>query len=193
MEEWLDRYKNSPIRYRLIGLAIVALVWPVMTWFEDNDQAQQELTMAVDQESRNLSKLRKAERKVRKLPELEQQLSDVEDSLEVARKILPKKIEFDALLSKSGALEKELNVRILHFAPRGETQPNEKLRYVEVPVELKLEAGFNKTMMFLDRMVHLKSLTHLRGIRFEGEGSEGEAPTGTTVATAELILFKSME
>ncbi|RYF44909.1 MAG: hypothetical protein EOO38_16990, partial [Cytophagaceae bacterium] len=72
--------------------------------------------------------------------------------------------------------------------------------YKEVPVEIEMQGTFVDTMRFMDRLVHMQSLTHMRNIRFTAteEVQDKKKPVladarGRKVdSKAKLILFKGI-
>jgi Tfp pilus assembly protein PilO len=140
-------------------------------------------------------KFEAARQKVAELPALMARLSEIEDELNRAKQILPDRVEMDNILGSLGKLEKELDVKIAKFTPGAEYQPNPTLEYKEMPVDLVLQAPFPQTMRFLDRLVHMPNLTHVRNIQF-GNSIQDATKKGTESpvleTSARLILFKGM-
>lgn len=202
--EWellLDKYKNLNIAVRIAALMFLATLYPAYLYWEEQGLLLEELDEIRITRDLVQKKFDKNREKSAKLPELQEQLADIEEDLQKAKKILPEKVEQNELLSKIGSFEKELNIKIVNYKPGQESRPNQSLEYIEVPIQLEVMAPFPKIMLFFDRLVHLPMLTHIRDISFKvvengGEekekGSEKKERKGEVVAAASLILFKSI-
>jgi Tfp pilus assembly protein PilO len=195
LEELIDKYRNSKpqIRFGLVGL--LALLPALNTWLNQGEALEARRAQVETDVVDERQKFEAAKQKVAELPALMAKLSEIEDELTKAKQILPDRIEMDNILASLGKLEKELDVKIAKFTPAAEYQPNPGLEYKEMPVDLVLQASFPQTMRFLDRLVHMPNLTHVRNIQFgnsiQDAGKKGsEAPVLET--SARLILFKGM-
>ncbi len=195
LEDLIDKFRNSKpqVRFGLAGL--VALLPALNTWFNQGEALEARRGQVESEVAEERQKFEAAKQKVAELPALMAKLTEIEDELNRAKQILPDRIEMDAILGSLGKLEKELDVKIAKFTPGQEYQPNPSLEYKEMPVDLVLQAPFPQTMRFLDRLVHMPNLTHVRNIQFgnsvQDPGKKGsEAPVLET--SARLILFKGM-
>ncbi len=195
LEDLIDKFRNSKpqVRFGLAGL--VALLPALNTWFNQGEALEARRGQVEAEVAEERQKFEAAKQKVAELPALMAKLTEIEDELNRAKQILPDRIEMDAILGSLGKLEKELEVKIAKFTPGQEYQPNPSLEYKEMPVDLVLQAPFPQTMRFLDRLVHMPNLTHVRNIQFgnsvQDPGKKGsEAPVLET--SARLILFKGM-
>lgn len=190
MDALTDRYRNSNFIVRLAMVLLAAAIVPAFIVWDEGPALQEELQNTEASHAAVKVKLARAERNKAELPALEQRLRTVESALERARKILPKTVEFDQILSATGMYEKETGVRLVRFAPGEEIQPDPAIRYAEIPVEITVRADFGRVMQFLDRLVHMEKLTHLRNISFETTAEKAEP--GVVTAKASLILFRDL-
>lgn len=195
LEDIIDKYRNSKqqIRYGLVGL--IALLPALHLWLNQGDALEARRSQAESGVNEERQKFEAARQQVAELPALMAKLSEIEEELTRAKQFLPDRIEMDNILGSLGKLENEFDVKISKFSPGQEYQPNMNLEYKEIPVELVLHAPFPQTMRFLDRLVHMPNLTHLRNIQFgntiqDADKKESEAPILET--SARLILFKGM-
>ncbi|HYX39021.1 MAG TPA: type 4a pilus biogenesis protein PilO [Oligoflexus sp.] len=194
LEDLIDKYRNSKrqMRYSLVGL--LALLPALNTWFNQGEALEARRLQAEADVNEERQKFEAAKQKVAELPALMAKLSEIEDELNRAKQILPDRIEMDGILASLGNLEKELDVKIVKFTPGQEYQPNVTLEYKEMPVDLVLQAPFSQTMRFLDRLVHMPNLTHVRNIQFGNSIQDMAKKSDTPVleTSARLILFKGM-
>jgi Tfp pilus assembly protein PilO len=195
LEDLIDKYRNSKpqIRFGLTGL--LALLPALNAWLNQAEAPGARRAQVESEVGNERQKFEAAKQKVAELPALMAKLSEIEDELNKAKQILPDRIEMDNILASLGKLERELDVKITKFTPSAEYQPNSGLEYKEIPVDLVLQAPFSQTMRFLDRLVHMPNLTHVRNIQFgnriqEASNEGSEAPVLET--SARLILFKGL-
>lgn len=198
LEDLVDRYRNSKKQLRY-GLVVLASFFPAFVYWTNQGESLAIRKGGVEAElTEERQKFEAAKQKVAELPALTSKLSEIEGELSKAKQILPDRIEMDGILSSLGNLEKELDVKISKFTPGVEQQPDPTLDYKELPVELVLQAPFPQTMRFLDRLVHMPNLTHLRNIQFsnpEQSKDEGSSKKGEAMileSRAKLILFKGI-
>ena len=91
-----------------------------------------------------------------------------------------------------------MSVKLVKFTPSAEVAGEGGLEYKEQPVELTMQGQFSNIMRFMDRIVHMPNLTHMRNIQFtamEQSDEEKKSPTPPPrklEANARLILFKGM-
>jgi len=192
----IDKYRNAKKQMRYALVALVALLPALNTWLNQGESLEARRTQVEAEVNEERMKFEAAKQKVAELPSLIAKLSEIEVELQRAKQILPDRIEMDSILGSLGNLEKEMNVKIVKFTPGVEVQPNPTLEYKEIPVELVLQAPFPQTMRFLDRLVHMPNLTHIRNIQFstpsqvDSNKKQSEAPV--LESSAKLILFKGM-
>jgi Tfp pilus assembly protein PilO len=192
----IDKYRSTKRHMRYTLVALVALLPALNTWMNQGEALEVRRAQVEAEVNVERMKFEAAKQKVAELPSLMAKLSEIESELQRAKQILPDRIEMDTILSSLGNLEKEMNVKIAKFTPGVEVQPNPALEYKEIPVDLVLQAPFPQTMRFLDRLVHMPNLTHIRNIQFSAPSQldpskkQGQAPV--LESSAKLILFKGM-
>lgn len=205
MEELIIRYKNLSLKKRL-GLCIVlACIYPVMTFIEQFDDLQVELDDSISRLASAKTSLEIEQKKLKSLPNLEDRAAEVNAKLSGARKYLPAEIKFDDILNRFGKLEKRFGVKMTSFEPKGETQGQSTVRYAEVHLDIQLEGRYGGIMLFLDHIVHLKALVHLKSLEFsvpkltasKRSGSESQEidPLNneqTIMLAAKLVFYKSL-
>lgn len=193
IEDLIDKYRSSKRSTRALLILFAAVLPSLYVWMDEGDRLdiqKQQIEASVNEER---GKFEASRQKAAELPALLSKLTAIEEDLKKAKQILPDAVQMDAILGGLGALEKELDVKLLRFTPGQEVQPNPQLEYKEIPIDLVLKAPFAHTMRFLDRLVHMPNLTHIRNIQFSQTGDAarlGNSPDLET--TAKLILFKGM-
>jgi Tfp pilus assembly protein PilO len=198
LDDLVDKYRGAKKQVRFGLVALVGLLPALNMWLNEGEALEARKQQVESEVAEERNKFEAARQKVAELPALLAKLTEIEDDLAKAKQILPDRIEVDTILSALGNLEKELGVKIVKFTPGQETQPNPQLEYKEIPIDLVLRAPFPHTMRFLDRLVHMPNLTHIRNIQF-GELAEtdeaskeqiGESPI--LESNAMLILFRGI-
>ncbi len=200
MEEMTDKYRalKPQMRYGILGIA--GLVPAIMLWVNIGDSLESRKQTAEGQYQTDRQTFEDARQKAAELPALEAKLSEIEVELTKAKEFLPDRIEIDTILAFIGNLEKEHDVKLVKFTPGVEAQGQGGLEYKELPVEIMMNGTFANTMRFMDKLVHMQNLTHMRNIKFTAPDEdklspEGKAlpPTGESKpidSVAKLILFK---
>ncbi|MBC7660507.1 MAG: type 4a pilus biogenesis protein PilO [Chitinophagaceae bacterium] len=202
LDEIFDKYRAWKPQYRYGLILAIGVIPAINTWQSSGDTLHERkaaLDGEVDNEKR---KFEVARQKAAELPAREAKLNEIEGELVKAKEFLPDKIEIDNILAIIGGLEKELDVTLVNFKPGSEQMGNGSTEYKEMPVELEMRGTFVNTMRFMDRLVHMQNLTHLRNIDFKSIESTSEeekkkTELGPPVAkklqsTAKLILFKGV-
>ena len=209
----LDNYKNSSIRKRLIFCIIVGLLPSIYTLINDYDELLLEKESAVEATEISRLKYDKNKKKVASLSDLESKVNAIETGLNKAKRLLPNEISMDKILSALGQMERDLEVKLKSFTPAEKFEDNSALGYSSIPVKLSLEGDFSETMKYLDQLVHMDSLTHLRNISFSNgneetkEGGDGNDQGQVTeekkddtkydeenrvVSSVDLIIYKGL-
>ncbi len=197
LEDIVDKYRSAKLQVRALLLVFVGVLPALYVWTSQAETLDGLKLQAEGEVAEERGKFEGARQKVAELPVLLAKLSEIEDELTKAKQILPDKIEIDSILASLGNLEKELDVKLVKFTPGQEVQPNPQLEYKEIAIDLDLRASFPQTMRYLDRLVHMPNLTHIRNIQFSqplsGGGNEAEGAEPVLLdSRAKLILFRGI-
>ncbi len=176
MEDLLEKFKAIPLKKRLLLVALAALFYPALTYFDEAEDADLRLSSAVSRAETEKVAFEKAREKVKNLPNLEARADEINGKLAAARKYLPAALKFDEILRTFGRFEKELDVKIVRFEPGVENQGDQNNRYFEVPLTLELKGEFPNIMAFLDRIAHLENIIHIVGLDFKQAQQEVRNP-----------------
>jgi Tfp pilus assembly protein PilO len=85
----------------------------------------------------------------RRLPEMQQQVADLELALQRTTAVLPDQKDAQEVLRGLHALASEANLRLSSFTPKPVT---ERAEYSEWPIEVGLEGGYHDLGRFFDRV-----------------------------------------
>lgn len=196
LEDLIDKYRSSKIQVRGLLIAVVGIIPGYYLWSSQVEILESQKATVESEVAEERGKFEAARQKVAELPSLKSKLTEIEEDLVKAKQILPDKIEIDTILAALGNLEKELEVKLVKFTPGQEVQPNQALEYKEIAIDISLSAAFPQTMRFLDRLVHMPNLTHIRNVQFtQSEGVPGEGGktvNGNLETNAKLILFRGI-
>lgn len=202
LEEFTDKYRALKPQMRYGIVAILGLFPAGYHWMNTGDSLEIRKVQVEQEYQTERQTFEDARQKAAELPALEAKLSEIEIELAKAKEFLPDKIEIDAILAFMGGLEKELDVKLVKFTPGVEANGQNGLEYRELPVEIVMNGTFANTMRFMDRLVHMQNLTHMRNIQFsapEAETVNEEDKDAVPVETvkrvesqAKLILFKGV-
>lgn len=201
IEELTDKYRALKPQKRYGLLAMLPVVFAIYYWVSTGEELEaRKIQVEADYQSERQT-FEDARQKAAELPALEAKLSEIEVELAKAKEFLPDKIEIDAILAFIGGLEKELDVKLVKFTPGLEGLGQGGAEYKELPVEIVMNGTFANTMRFMDRLVHMQNLTHLRNIQFnateeklkeEKETADVETGPKRVDSQAKLILFKGV-
>ena len=197
MEELVEKYKSIELKKRLIIVFFAALSYPSLVFFEEIEPVQAALDNAIAEELRLKSNYESAERTIANLPDLEKKLKEVNSNLDEARKYLPKQIEFDKILSELGRLEDKVGIQISSFSPSSAAVVNSDLRYEEIPINIELEGQFAEVLTYMDHVLHLKNLIHIKSLDIKRKNGGDEDNTANqednkVAASIQLNIFKSL-
>ena len=199
----LDNYKNTDFRKRVILCILLGLFPSTYMLVTDYDNLQLEKESAIEAVERSRLKYDKGKKKVADLKDLESKISVIESGIEKAKTLLPTEISMNKILSSLGQMEVDFQVKLKSFKPSEKFMDNTDLGYSRIPIKLSLEGDFSQTMQFLDKLVHMDSLTHLRNISFSKEQAvetkEGSKPevdqaknNDHVMSSVDLILYKGL-
>jgi Tfp pilus assembly protein PilO len=198
VEEIVDKYRGSKSQVRFGLLVLIGLLPAINLWLNDGEALEdRKIAVEADYISER-DKFESAKQKSAELPALLAKLTEIETELGKAKRILPDKIEMDSILGQLGALEKEVDVKLTKFTPNPEIMGEAGLEYKELPVDITIQGQFTNIMRFMDRIVHMQNLTHMRNIQFaameatEEEKKLTQAPPRKLESTARLVLFMGM-
>lgn len=200
LEEITDKYRALKVQLRYGIVGCIAVIPAAYLWIDTGDSLEIRKVQVEQEYQTERQTFEDARQKAAELPALEAKLSEIEIELVKAKEFLPDKIEIDAILAFLGNLEKELDVKLEKFTPGVVMAGASGLEYKELPVEIVMNGTFANTMRFMDRLVHMQNLTHMRNIQFSAPEEEKIDPTVKEVAPVEgvkrvnsqarLILFK---
>jgi Tfp pilus assembly protein PilO len=198
VEELVDKYRTARPQIRFGLIVVIGLLPAVNMWMNEGESLEDRRTAVESDYNAERDKFEAAKQKTAELPALLAKLSEIESELKKAKQILPDVIEMDSVLATLGTLEKEMGVKLMKFTPNPEVPGEAGLEYREVPVDITMQGQFSNIMRFMDRLVHLPNLTHIRNIQFSVmELSDEEKKTPKREprrleSTARLILFKGL-
>ncbi len=194
LEDLVDKYRSTKRSTRSLLIFFAGIIPGLYMWMNEGERLDVQKTQIESEVNEERQKFEASRQKSAELPALLSKLSAIEDDLKKAKEILPDTVHIDSILAALGNLEKELDVKLVRFTPGQEVQPNLQLEYKEIPIELVLQAPFGHTMRFLDRLVHMPNLTHIRNIQFSQQGSAGDrlGSSPNLETSAKLILFKGL-
>lgn len=190
----LDRYKSQAIYIRILIIVFVGLI-PTFLFFESEIHlVELDLESAKRRSDSAEVKYRKGKKKIAQLTGLSSQISEIKKELDYARKVLPDKVQVNSVLAAVGELENEYGVTVVKFEPQKGEATNSEKEYLEYSINIDVSGQFSQVMLFLDGLVHLPNLTHLRDVYLVG--NEKRSNTISNVrsieAKAKLILFRGI-
>lgn len=165
-EEQLYAYKSTTKAKRYLIMIVIGVLGPAYYFYEEGSAVEQQVQQVESKESITRMKFAKAVQKKKKIPELKETLTETEEQLELATRVLPNEFYIDEILQSTAEFSRDLGVDIESFKPGKEVQPNKSIKYAELPIEVETQGNYSNIATFLDRLVHMDKLVHLRGIHF---------------------------
>lgn len=196
MDDLIEKYRRAPFRTRIFLIVLLAMIPPYYIWDDETANIETNLEDISSRYDVLKSKLDRVKRKVSGLPELREKLLKIKDELDISRKYLPQEVEFDTLLGKIGKLENQFIVPVKLFKPGVAKQPQPEISYKELEVDMHLKGDFNKSVSFLDALVHMEFLSNVRDISMSKSQDQAanNSPAGEVGIDTrfKLVLFMSL-
>ncbi len=186
MEELIYKYRNLPIKIRVIIAFILGLTPGVMAYVTLTDEIaikKSSVTALLDVEQKKNDKMRK---EIEKIPEIQTLITENEGRIQKANKLLPATVEIDQVLHDVSVAAKKNYVAMLSFSPKKKRFPQKGLDYAEKSFEMDFSGKFQNIMTFFDEVVHFERIHHLRNMRFRRSGESVQAKV-------EIILYTGEE
>jgi type IV pilus assembly protein PilO len=96
------------------------------------------------------------------LEKLEAELTEAQEQLIVALRLLPEASEIPSLLKSITKLGNDSDLQFLLFSPEREV-PKEEL-YVEIPVSMEVMGGYHDVAMFFDKIGKLDRIVNIANV-----------------------------
>ena len=142
--------------------------------------------------------IRILEAKKKRLPQLENDLKEMEKILQQALKLLPEKEDIPSVLTEISSLGNESGLEMKSFTPGGEQVQG---FYAAIPVSLTFSGPFHNTLVFFDKVGKMARIVHIKEVKMgqakessniwsqkgtgtSGAGSGAKAASGSTKAAA---------
>lgn len=107
-------------------------------------------------------KLKDYKKKARELAEYEKKFQEARDRLEFALRALPDKKEVPSLLTGISTAGNEAGLDFLLFQPG---KPVQKDFYSEIPVQMRVKAGFHQLATFFDKISRLNRIVNIEDLQ----------------------------
>ncbi len=187
----IDVRDPKVIRWLLAVLVILILVPAYFftsvvpfTW-----QARHAEIAKLDARHQELSRdLEKARLLVRNLARVEKEYQILHEQWSVAQMLLPQKNEIPVLLRKVTAAGSQSGVDFQLFRPQ---PPVPREFYAENPVEVKIQAGYHQTGVFLSRLANLNRIVNVSNLKLKGLDKQEDQPF--TVETSMILTAYTLE
>jgi len=171
-EEQLDKLAGVPRRARhgaIVGLLVVIAAGYYWTSYQES---RAEL-VRLDGEAQDLQiKLTNVRAIVSNVAAFEQEVADLERTLEAALEQLPNRKQFEDLLRDISTAGKKVGVEIKSLRRRPEERHD---FYAEVPFEISIEGDYHDIAKFFERVSKLSRIVNIGSLDFKStRGREGE-------------------
>ena len=175
---------STPKKLGILGIIILLIVlvlgqYLLLPAYEKLD--------AKDQEYTKLEQDLNEKKRVAQDPKVfEAKLESVKRDLEIKKAQLPDKKEIPQLLTTISSLGKESGLSFLLFRPKPEVP---KEFYAEIPVEIKVEGGYQEVASFFSRVGNLDRIVNITNVIMEKPKDQGGKMILTTSCLATTFMF----
>ncbi len=161
MKEYLDRILDLPKQQKLGILAGIIIALLALDYFLLYQASSLEISRLSGEIENNRNEREKKKKDVANLPQLKQQVQQLDGMLKEAMAQLPDRKEIPDLLSSISSKARESGLDILVFRPRAE---NYQDFYAEIPVDIVVRGGFHNVVTFFDEVGRMHRLVNLSNI-----------------------------
>ncbi len=112
--------------------------------------------------------VQKAEAARARLPELQEKIARLEIEWEKAKEMLPKEKEIPSLIQQISNSGTKAGVSFMLFKPSG---PHPKQNYSEIPVQIKIQAGYHQLGRFLSNIGNLSRIVNVPEVKISPGGN----------------------
>ena len=161
MKEYLDRILDLPKQQKLGILAGIIIALLALDYFLLYQPSSLEISRLSGEIENNRNEREKKKKDVANLPQLKQQVQQLDGMLKEAMAQLPDRKEIPDLLSSISSKARESGLDILVFRPRAE---NYQDFYAEIPVDIVVRGGFHNVVTFFDEVGRMHRLVNLSNI-----------------------------
>jgi len=161
LKEYLDRVLDLPKQQKLGILAGIIIALLALDYFLLYQASSLEISRLSGEIENNRNEREKKKKDVANLPQLKQQVQQLDGMLKEAMAQLPDRKEIPDLLSSISSKARESGLDILVFRPRAE---NYQDFYAEIPVDIVVRGGFHNVVTFFDEVGRMHRLVNLSNI-----------------------------
>jgi len=161
LKEYLDRILDLPKQQKLGILAGIIIALLALDYFLLYQPSSLEISRLSGEIENNRNEREKKKKDVANLPQLKQQVQQLDGMLKEAMAQLPDRKEIPDLLSSISSKARESGLDILVFRPRAE---NYQDFYAEIPVDIVVRGGFHNVVTFFDEVGRMHRLVNLSNI-----------------------------
>ncbi len=165
LSEVVEFYKNSKLSIRLSILVVLLglyILSNTVTLYEDLSEQVVSLDSQIVKQENNL---KKAQEKKRKLPAIEAKLDETRKQLALAEERLPDNFRIDEVLRNATTIAKNSGVVVKVFNPGEPAMSDTDFKYWELPIFMNIIGGFSEIATFLDEILHLKTVVHIKNLK----------------------------
>lgn len=173
----------------LCGLLAFAIAFGSLSWWLVSDK-RAELEAAKRQETRLLSEYRSKVSEAALLPELREQLADLEEQMAAMRAMLPTSAEIPSLLDSisDAAVENRLTIEAIRLRP---TVRN--THYVEHPLDIQVRGGYHELAQFVADISQLARIITQHDLTLASAGEGGGALRMSLLARTYSYIEEAQE
>jgi Tfp pilus assembly protein PilO len=186
-DELKARWKALPIWGRLAIALVLGLLPAGYTYYNEAEGLEATLAAAKQELETSKQTFETKSRMKGDLPKEEERLAFTEEQLTKAKRSLPDSFRIEDVLQKTAAIAKEVGVKYVSIVPQDEQQKGTDYKYMELPIQMRIDGKFGQVVSFFDRIVHLESAVYLSNIEI---GNKGDGNRDSAEAAEPLSDFE---
>ncbi|MFH1995254.1 MAG: type 4a pilus biogenesis protein PilO [Nitrospinota bacterium] len=156
-----ERIAEFPSLYRRLIIGIFLLMLLLIYYFTLYGVQQTSITNLRDDIARQELDILKLEKTSKNLPELEQEVAEMNAKLKMVRARLPDEKEISSLLTEISRIGTQGGLRSIKFQPQTETY---ETYYAKVPVSMVIQGSYHDLLTFFDQISRMPRIITISDI-----------------------------
>lgn len=161
VDAFFDKISKLRMVHRVLILVVTVVVLLGM-FFAVLHTKTKEIASVESEVNTLTDRINHAKRKAKDLQKLEADLTEAQEQLILALRLLPTSSEIPSLLKSITKLGNDSDLQFLLFSPEKQV-PKEEL-YVEIPVSMEVMGGYHDVAMFFDKIGKLDRIVNIANV-----------------------------
>lgn len=156
-----ERIAEFPSRYRRMAIAVFLLLLPLTYYFTLYGIQRKNITNLRDEMTGQELDIVRLKKTSKNLPDLEQEVAEMNTKLKMVRSRLPDGKEISSLLTEISHIGTQGGLRFITFKPMDETY---ETYYAKVPVRMVIQGSYHDLLTFFDQVSRMPRIVTISDI-----------------------------